>query len=142
MCIICLKKKAKSLTIKNLIDIKEIHLEICKKAYEANLNYCKKSGNIWQFPSEFIREDIQENKQTYAQVVELVKQGRFDEISAEKMLKYDVKFKKIFIENLECWNMFFNNEYGDFFPFFNLYMYGPTGVGKSFRVEEIVFTLE
>lgn len=137
----CLKRKAKPTTIKNVIGIKELHLEICKKVYEANLNYCKKSGKIWQWPEEFIRENKNEEKQTYAMAIELAKQGRFNEISAEKLLKYDNKFKKIYVENLEYENMYFTNENGDFFKDFNLFMYGPTGTGKSFRIEEIIFIL-
>jgi len=58
-----------------------------KKIYEANLSYCKKSGNIWQWPSEFIRENAKEEKQTYAQAVKLAKQGKFEEINAKKLWK-------------------------------------------------------
>lgn len=137
----CLKNKSKCQSEKNKILIKELHIESCKKVYEANLNYCKKSGQIWQYPSEFIRENIKENKQTYAKAIELAKEGRFEEIDAEKRLKYDNQFKKIFIENKECQNMFFNNEHGNFFNEFNLFMHGPTGTGKSFRIDMILFIL-
>jgi len=139
----CLEKKAKLLTMKNYIGIKEITLEPCKKVYEANLNYCKKSGDIWQWPSEFIREEKPNEKQTYAQAIELAKLGKFDEISADKLLKYDNKFKKIFVENLAnaIENLYLNNEKGDFFKDFNILMYGPTGTGKSFRIDEIIFVL-
>ncbi|ORX78299.1 hypothetical protein BCR32DRAFT_247260 [Anaeromyces robustus] len=137
----CLKKKSKLQAIKNYIGINELHLEPCKKNYQANLNYCKKSGDIWQFPLEFIKDDPPENRKTYAQAVELAKEGKFSEISAEKLLKYEHKFKKIFVENLECNNLYLTNEYGNFFPDFNLLMYGPTGTGKSYRIDELVFIL-
>jgi len=42
----CVKRKSKPLSFKNRIGIKELHIEGCKKVYEANINYCKKSGNI------------------------------------------------------------------------------------------------
>jgi hypothetical protein len=60
---LCLRKKCRPTTIKNLLNIEELHIEPCKKVYEANLNYCKKCGDIWQFLSEFIRENLRNDKQ-------------------------------------------------------------------------------
>ena len=137
----CLKNKAKRTTMKNYIGINKLHLEQCLKVYEANINYCKKDGDVWQWPHEFLREDKIEQKQTYAQAIELAKQGKFDEIRAELILKYDTKLKKIFIENMDCCTTYLDNKYGNFFPYFNLFMYGKTGTGKSFRVNEIIFVL-
>ncbi|ORY54770.1 hypothetical protein LY90DRAFT_507378 [Neocallimastix californiae] len=37
---LCLRKKCRPTTIKNLLNIEELHIEPCKKVYEANLNYC------------------------------------------------------------------------------------------------------
>ncbi|ORX66091.1 hypothetical protein BCR32DRAFT_286359 [Anaeromyces robustus] len=139
----CLHKKTKLVTIKNFIGIRELHIEPCKKVYEANLKYCKKSGQVWQWPLEFIKEETPDNKQTYAKAIELAKQGRFDEIAADKLIKYDYKFKKIYAENLanSVETLYFQNKYGDFFKDFNILIYGPTGTGKSFRIEQIVYIL-
>ncbi|ORX66090.1 hypothetical protein BCR32DRAFT_286358 [Anaeromyces robustus] len=138
----CLVKKTKLLTIKNFIGLRQLHIEPCKKVYEANLKYCQKSGLVWQWPLEFIREEKNDNKQTYAQAIELAKQGRFNEIAADKLLKYDNKFKKIYAEtvaNVET--LYFNNKFGDFFKDFNIFIYGPTGTGKSFRIDQIIYIL-
>lgn len=137
----CTKTKSRPLTIKNKIGLNEIHIEPCRKVYEANLSYCKKSGEIWQWPSDFIRTKKQD-RQTYREAIELAKQGKFEEIEAEKLIKFENKFKKIFAETKSCQCMYLNNRLGNFFPEFFIFMHGPTGTGKSFRVEDIVFTLE
>ena len=69
-------------------------------------------------------------------------EGKFDLIDAEKLIKYDTKFKKIYAENREFKCLYFDNRFGNFFKEFFLFMHGPTGTGKSFRVNDIVYTLQ
>lgn len=139
-----LKNRSRGSTVKNLIGIKELHIEPTRKIYEANISYCKKSENYWEFPDSFIRRDkvSKKSKQTFKEAVELAKQGKFDQIEAEKMIKYDMKFKKIYAESKEVENLYLNNRFGDFFKEFFIFMHGPTGTGKSFRIDDIIYTLQ
>lgn len=139
-----LKNRSRASTLKNLIGITELHIEPCRKIYEANINYCKKTENYWEFPENFIRKSPNNNnkkRQTYTEAYELAKEGKFDQIDAEKMIKYDQKFKKIFAESKTTECLYLDNRYGNFFKDFFLFAHGPTGTGKSFRVEDIVYTL-
>lgn len=137
------KTKSRVSTVKNLIGIQQLHIEPTRKVYEANINYCKKSENYWEFPGDFIRKnkEIKKSKQTFKEAVELAKEGKFDQIDAEKMVKYDVKFKKIYAENREFDCLYLDNRFGNFFKEFFIFMHGSTGTGKSYRVNDIIYTL-
>ena len=138
---ICLKTRTRSTTLKKIIGYKELHIEPCKKAYEANINYCKKTNNYWEYPGNFIRpknETQRKRKQTYKEAIEYAKLGLWENIEPEYIIKYENKLKSIYCENKVCDRMFFHNKFGNFFKTFNVLLYGKTGGGKTYRVDLIV----
>lgn len=137
-----LKNRSRGSTIKKSLNISKLHIEPTRKIYEANINYCKKCDNYWEYPDNFIRKlEKKEKKQSYGEAIDLAKKGEFDKIDPEKLIKYDVKFKKIFAESKPVENLYLDNRFGNFFKEFFLFMHGPTGTGKSFRIDDIIFTL-
>lgn len=137
------KTRVRWSTLKNRINIDQLHLEPCRKIYEANLNYCKKSGDIWQWPHDFVRtKNSYKEKQTFREAIQLAKEGKLDQIDSDKMIKYEAKFKKIYAEAKPVDNMYLDNKNGNFFPDFFLFLHGSTGTGKSFRFYQIVYILE
>ena len=138
---ICLNIRTRPITLKNIIGYKELHIEPCKKAYEANINYCKKSNNYWEYPGNFIRPKNNKQKgrkQTYKEAIEFAKLGLWENIEPEYIIKYEAKLKSIYCDNKQCDRMFFDNKYGNFFKTFNVLLHGKTGGGKTYRVDLIV----
>lgn len=143
-----LNKKKRALAVKKLIGINELHIEVCKKYYEANVNYCLKPKNkeeenfkfIWQYPSNFfkLKNEKKERKQTKNEVFELAKNGEFDKISGEYWLTLEKQIKKVYSDNISVDKMFYDQgDNKNYFKTFNCLLYGPTGTGKSFRIELI-----
>lgn len=136
----CLRSRLSYDSVKQKIGIqKEFHLDKTQKAYQANLYYCKKSGNYWEWPSGLPKE-FKEN-QTWEESIQLAKEGRFSEIDIVRYFKHPDKFKKIRAESIPCQNMYLENRFGNFFPCFFLYMWGDTGTGKSARVDKFRFAV-
>ena len=135
----CINIYTRPTTIKNKIGIPQLHIEPCRKAYEANINYCKKSKNFWEYPGNFIRQKNNEKrkKQSYKEAMELAKQGLWENIEPEYIIKHEAKLKSIYCDNKQCDRMFFHNKYGNFFKTFNVLLHGKTGGGKTYRVDLI-----
>ncbi|ORX64615.1 hypothetical protein BCR32DRAFT_251016 [Anaeromyces robustus] len=135
-------------TIKNKINIPGIHLECQKKQYLANARYCSKSDNCWFWPSREANFNTDgspitnTNNKKYLDAVALAKKGLFNQIDPEIYLKYDNKLKKIHVENLKTENMLLNNQFGNFFQDFFILIWGPTGTGKSYCIEDLVYHLQ
>lgn len=147
-------KRKRCLQVKTLIGIDSLHIEPCKKHYTANVNYCKKPKNkeeetfkfVWQWPENFFNLPKSGNasiskpkKQTKNEVFELAKAGKFEEIEGCHWLTYEKQIKKIYADNVPVQKMFFDQGPGrNYFKTFNCLLFGPTGTGKSFRLDLIV----
>ena len=141
-----LNTKKEPKTVKNLLALEEIHLESQKKVYVANANYCEKSENCWYFPNKQANFDqqgrpITKKSAKFEEALKLARQGRFEEISAEMILKHEPRLIKQYVEHLPMENLMLDNEHGNFFKDFFILLHGPTGVGKSHVVEIFVYIL-
>lgn len=58
------KIKSRGSTVKKRIGLVNIHIEPCNKVYQANLNYCKKSKDTWEYPEKFILNAIKKIAKT------------------------------------------------------------------------------
>ncbi|ORX76419.1 hypothetical protein BCR32DRAFT_303859 [Anaeromyces robustus] len=133
--------------VKSLLGIDEIHLEFQKKVYTANASYCEKSNDCWYFPNKQENFDrhgrpLTKKGAKFQEALDLARQGRFDEISAEMIIKHEPRLIKQYIEHLPMENMLLDNENGNFFKDFFILLHGPTGVGKSYSVGMFVAYLK
>ena len=146
-------KKIRGSTIINEIGIHLNNVEPCKKVYQANVHYCSKPNEdgsqkfIWQWPTDFIniKNSLKETskKQSKKEAVELAKQGKFDQIDGSYWLTYEKQLKRIYTDNLPVERMFFDQGPGkNYFMTFNCLLYGKTGVGKTWRVEQIIYSIK
>ena len=127
-------------TVQKNLDIKECHLEPCKKAYNANFRYCEKAGDCFYWPSRevnMIKKAVgtNSNNNKHETALMLAKNGQFDKIDAEMILKFDKKLVAEYVNNLPVENTLLDNKYGNFFQDFFILLHGPTGTGKSYAVD-------
>ena len=85
-----------------------------------------------------------ENIKKYNECVKLAKQGKMDEILdnyPQIYLQYSEKLNAIRLDTTKHERMHLNNEYGNFFKCHFLWLWGTTGLGKSFFCTVIVHLL-
>ena len=157
-----LTDKKRPSTVKNLFN-NEIHLEQAKKCKLANFRYCSKTGLCWVYNKSsgfkgYIDSKTQKkiqkeeskghtmksnpvNKKSYHICVEMAKEGKFDSILSEFphiYLQYENKLKSLFIDMNKTQRLFLGNEYGPFFKNHFLWLWGKTGMGKSYYCNVVV----
>lgn len=144
-----INKQKRALAVKNDIGITTLHIEICKKYYQANVNYCikaktpeeQKNKFIWQYPIDYfkIKSKTNSKKQTKNEVYELAKNGDFDKIEGQYWLTMEKQIMKTYCNNIKVEKLFYDQGNGkNYFKTFNCLLWGPTGTGKSFRIDLIV----
>lgn len=138
-----LLNKSRLQTLKNRT-VKEIHFERAKKCKLANYRYVTKEGNAWIYDSTtnfmgivekdyFKKNKISFNKYTIC--IDLARQDKWDEIIKkfpETYLKYKKQLQEFKLDSTKAKRMMLNNEFGNFFHEHFLWLYGPTGCGKSY----------
>ena len=157
---ISLKGKKRLSTLKNMLN-KDIHFERSKKCRLANYRYCTKEGKAWVYDSMtnfcgIIDKSEQPNlvkkhnkqKRTLIerlnQCINLAKSGKMEEILTthpDIYLKYKDKLDAIRLDTTKVERMYLNNEYGNFFKCHFLWLWGPTGTGKSYFCNILVMLL-
>ena len=157
---ISLEKKKRPTTINNYFHNK-IHTEPARKCKLANYRYVTKEGKawVWDSLSKFCGEIDKKNQpeilnkskkeksergQAYKHCVQLAKQGKMETILTQYpliYLQYKDKLNAIRLDTTKCERMYLNNEYGKFFKCHFLWLYGATGLGKSFFCTIIVHLL-
>lgn len=133
-------------TLKNNINIKELHIEKCKKPFIATYRYCVKIKDgedpnkiIWEYPCSYDEcHNKSTKKSTFEETITLAKEGKTEEIPFHLRIKYDKEIKKVLFLNKRVKNLFYHNKYGNFFKTFNVLLWGGTGQGKTYRVDLIV----
>lgn len=143
--------KTRASTIINYFS-KLIHVEPAKKCKLANFRYCTKENNAWLYDSSTnfcgkikvkdystlinksnkIKNDV---KNKYNICIDLAKQGKMEDILTyypHIYLQYKEKLMAIKNDTQKQERLFLNNEYGNFFHCFFLWLWGPTGTGKSY----------
>lgn len=126
------------------------HIEKCKKHYNATVNYCKKAKNeeeaiskeVWQYPMDYIKmpkfKGEKVKGQSKNEAYELAKKGRIDEIEGKWRLSYEKQLFKVYADNIKVADMIFDQKDINYFKAFNCLLYGPTGTGKSKRINWII----
>lgn len=155
-----LNSVARLSTINNHLQHK-VHLETAKKCKLANYRYCSKTGKAWVWDSfskfegwidkskqtDIIKSERQKKKDTeekYKKCIILAKQNKMDIILNEYpqiYLQYKEKLNAIRLDFSIQERMFLNNEYGNFFKCHFLWLWGPTGLGKSYFCSIISYLL-
>lgn len=132
---LCLKAKKRMATLKKLLPRAHLEVKSKRSTMEEASTYCKKDGNFWEFgslPEDGTAKGLKVIADNYEETVELAKAGRTDEIGAEHLLKYYNTIKKIAHDNKKMpENLTWTNP-----P--NIWIWGPTGTGKSYRAREIL----
>lgn len=142
---IATKRQTRNLTIKNSCGIQELHIEPCKKVYEANISYCKKSNDTWEFPDNYknvIKENKSKNKsksksQTLSEAGELAKQNKWNQIELKHIIKHEAALRKLCFSGNPNKNMFLSRDNKKYHKDFFVLFHGTTGTGKSYRVDLI-----
>lgn len=132
---------------------KLMYVEPAKKCKLANYRYCAKEGEVWlydsttnfcgiltdddkdKFSKRTPRKTTKMNDAKYKTCVDLAKQGKMEEILIhypQVYLQYKDKLLAIRNDTSKCERMFLNNEFGNFFHCFFLWLWGTTGTGKSY----------
>lgn len=132
---------------------KLIYVEPAKKCRLANYRYCSKEGEVWfydsasnfcgilsaedkeTFSKRTPRKTTKLNDSKYITCVNLAKQGKMEEILIhypQVYLQYKDKLLAIRNDTTKAERMFLNNEFGNFFHCFFLWLWGTTGTGKSY----------
>lgn len=134
---VAFKSKTRCATVFSRIGVKRLHIEPCKKVYEANMAYCKKCNDVWEYPDNFMfkKEVKVGRRQKYKEALDLAKKGDFKSIDAEILIRHSNQLRKIYSDNVKCSNLYFDNKYGNFFGDHFVLLHGPTGTGKSYRVQ-------
>lgn len=140
-------------TIKNLIGIKELHIEPCRKYYSATLNYIKKLKNdkeklfkyIYEYPTKYTKiTDIVSNKpkkQTLNDVFELAKNGERDKIEGQYLIKYEKQIIELYKSNLQTKNLYYDQKKINNINYqknFMVLFYGKADTGKTFRADGVI----
>ena len=157
---ISLKGKKRLSTLKNMLN-KEIHFERARKCKLANYRYCTKEGKAWVYdsmtnycgiidkseqPNLIKKHNIQKRTLTERlnHCINLAKSGKMEEILTtypDIYLKYKDKLDAIRLDTTKVERMYLNNEYGNFFKCHFLWLWGPTGTGKSYFCNILVMLL-
>lgn len=157
---IALKGKKRLSTLKNMLD-KKICFEKAKKCRLANYRYCSKEGKAWVYDSmtnfcgiidksdqSKLVKNHNKQKRTLTerlnQCIDLAKSGKMEEILTthpDIYLKYKDKLDAIRLDTTKVERMYLNNEYGNFFKCHFLWLWGPTGTGKSYFCNILVLLL-
>lgn len=141
-----LRDPTKNILIRMDPSFREMHLEPQKKVYLANANYCEKSENCYFYPSKeanFSKEGkvVTKKNAKYEEALKLAREGNFEEISAEMLIKHEPRLIKQYVEHQKVENMMLDNQHGNFFQDFFILIHGETGVGKSFSVSTFLYCL-
>lgn len=157
-----LTDKKRLSTVNNLLENK-VYLQQSKKCKLANFRYCSKTGLCWVYnkssgfkgtidtkTQKKIQKEVSKghakksnpiNRKSYHICVEMAKEGKFDSILQEYphiYLQYENKLKSLFIDINKTQRLFLGNEYGPFFKNHFLWLWGKTGMGKSYYCNVVV----
>lgn len=154
--------KKRPSTVRNLItDDPQFHTEMSRKCKLANFRYCSKEGTAWVW-DKFTNhcgevkkgEELEkfklsgkakkENLKKYNECVNLAKQGKMEEILdnfPQIYLQYKEKLEAIRLDTTKHERMYLNNKHGDFFKCHFLWLWGATGLGKSYFCTIIIHLL-
>lgn len=127
----CLKTKKKFLTVKNLL-FPRIHLEVKRGSVRSAVDYCHKDGDFLTIGVEPVEQGNSggiANKERWIQAHDSAKKGNFDEIEAQILITHYGNIKKIAHDHKA---MPEDLDWIDGDPP-NEWIYGGTGVGKSYR---------
>lgn len=131
----CLRTKKRLATLKKFLNRAHLEVKSKKSTMKQASDYCKKEGNFWEWgtlPEDSTSKGLKVIAENYDETVELAKQGRIDEIGAEHLLKYYPTIKKIQNDNKKMPSNL------DWTTPPNIWIWGPTGTGKSYRAREIL----
>lgn len=129
----CLKQKKKFLTLKNLLSLPRIHIELKRGSVRQAIDYCHKDGDFIEIgivPVEQGNAGGLANKERWIQAQSAAKKGNLDEIDAQIFITHYGNLKRIAHDNKI---MPVDLNWTD--PP-NEWIYGGTGVGKSFRARQ------
>lgn len=118
-----------------------VHLEVCKGSFKQNYEYCTKEDEHYFEKGERPldpKEKGENEKNKWKRARQLAEQGKFDEIDDELYSRYCKNFKFIYSEKTKCAD---NLELDDL-KNNCLWLYGPSGIGKSYQSRKIANELD
>ena len=118
-----------------------VHLEVCKGSFKQNFEYCTKEDEHYFEKGERPmdkKEEGEREKNKWKRARELAEQGKFDEIDNKLYSMYCKNFEFIYNKKMKCAD---NLELNDLKNNF-LWLYGPSGVGKSHQSRRIANELD
>lgn len=114
------------------------HLEVMKGSPQDSKTYCTKSDSTGYFEKGIMPKgsiSSTNKKIEWDEIFELAKEGRFDEIRKDVFIRYMKALKQIYFDNRHDANLsdFGDKELKKHF----LWLWGPTGTGKSHTARRI-----
>jgi hypothetical protein len=134
-CFFSLKQKKRMATLKKIFPTAHFEVKSKKSTMAEASDYCKKDGTFVEWgvlPDDGTKAGLKVIAENYEETVELAKAGKMDEIGAEHLLKYYNTIKKIAHDHKKM------PENLDWVVPPNIWIWGPTGTGKSYRAREIL----
>lgn len=123
-------------TVKKILG-DETHIEMSRGTVKEASDYCKKDGDFYEkgtLPEEQQTRGGQATKRKWEEALKAAKEGRFDDLPPDLYIRYRNSFKQIYQEEV--------NRNTKEIPDINLkdhflWIYGPTGTGKSHLAREL-----
>ena len=130
----CFKGKRDQKALKKLFP--RMHLEVMKGSVQASKDYCTKEDETGYFEKGIIPvSGGQKNKKRWEEAYQAALEGRFDDIPRDMYLCHDRAFHRVYEENQKDPSMeeMGDDDLKDHF----LWLWGPTGTGKSHLARQI-----
>lgn len=128
-------------TMKNLL-AQRAHLELARGTNQQNIDYCSKEGNCYEYgelPPERGRQGGEATKRKWEEAYNAAKEGDFDAIPPDLYIRYRNSFKAIYQEEVNR----NTSAIGDWdLKHHFIWIYGPTGTGKSHMARSIAMTVD
>lgn len=126
-----------------------IHVEGCVKSIFANIIYCKKEGDFWEYREPGYNFKLPKNKSNinsnnekskYNNAIKLAMEDKYDQIDPKILISNQNSLKNIkylFNKDYVQPNLLLGSKYGNYFKNHFLFLHGSTGTLKSYNAHKI-----